>query len=373
MSKNQIVVVDPDKFGITSTIAEGVEANFVPMIAKMVELEKEFNIIVKMDIEDKETAKKAKELRLKYVKTRTGTAEIHKAQKDHYLRVGKYIDGWKNTQEFASQGKEEALRNIENYFENKRIAAEKKLEEERAKLVSPYVEDTSLYTLGTMEQDVFEAFLTAKKTAHQDRINAEKAAEKEREKLAKEETLRAERKQLLIPFWNFISPEEREQDLGKMTEKDFKASLKKYELQKKKVDAENEATRLENERLREENRKNEEARKLLQKRSGELQPYIVFIRDYNSLINSSEEDYQKQLKEIQSAAWEQTKYDNEQANKKVSLSTDRDFLMDWIEGFNIENPSVKNDVSDEIMRKFHSFKKWCVTQVDRTYPISTNK
>jgi hypothetical protein len=54
------------------------------MLDKMEIMEEEYNRIIKLEVSD-ENCKLAKELRLKFVKIRTGTAEIHKKAKAYYL------------------------------------------------------------------------------------------------------------------------------------------------------------------------------------------------------------------------------------------------------------------------------------------------
>ena len=113
----EIVKINPVDYNLTDDTAKNIQQQFEPMLKKMVELENEFNEVVNLAIGESETTKKAKELRLKYVKVRTGTAEIHKNQKAFYLNGGRFIDGWKNAQLFASQGKESKLEEIEKYHE----------------------------------------------------------------------------------------------------------------------------------------------------------------------------------------------------------------------------------------------------------------
>jgi len=60
------------------------------------------------------------------------------------------------------------------------------------------------------------------------------------------------------------------------------------------------------------------------KRNEELKPYIVFIRDYNKLLNSDEESYQKELTEIKRGAQIQWEYDREQEKIKADkIESDR--------------------------------------------------
>ena len=135
----QLVKVNPEEYGLKSTEASQIEAVFVPMIEKMKELEAEFNDILQLPIEPT-TCKMAKELRLKYVKVRTGTAEIHKQLKEFYLKGGRFIDGWKNAQLFASQEIESTLKSIEDHFENQERERLEKLRSDRLELLKPYTE-----------------------------------------------------------------------------------------------------------------------------------------------------------------------------------------------------------------------------------------
>ena len=194
--ETSLVKIEAKEYGLTDETAAKIEAQFLPMLAKMTELENEYNAILGLNIEEPQTAKLAKDLRLKYVKVRTGTAEIHKAQKAFFLNGGRFVDGWKNAQLFASQGKEESLERIEKHAENLERERLEKLQSLRAALLAEYVENASELSLSGMKQDVFEAYLSTKKQQYEDRkaaeakaeadrIAAEKAAKLEAEKLAK--------------------------------------------------------------------------------------------------------------------------------------------------------------------------------------------
>ena len=119
---NEIVKIDHKEYGLEESKATQIAAQFQPMLEKMQELEIEFNAVICMDSGPEKVAA-AKECRMKYVKVRTGTAEIHKGQKAFYLAGGRYVDGWKNAQIFASQGNEDKLSEIEH--EAARIEAAK--------------------------------------------------------------------------------------------------------------------------------------------------------------------------------------------------------------------------------------------------------
>lgn len=191
-----LIPVDATQYNVEATTAAGIAAAFVPMLYTMTEMEKEFNAIVVLPIADKDTVKKARELRLRYVKVRGEVDDAHKAGKAKILRDGKLWDAWKNTGISASEGKEEKLKSIEKHAENLEKERLERLQLLRVALLADYVENASDLMLSSMPDDVFEAYLTTKKQqfedkkaaeakAEADRIAAEKAAKLEAEKLAK--------------------------------------------------------------------------------------------------------------------------------------------------------------------------------------------
>jgi hypothetical protein len=188
----ELVKVNPQDYGLTDETAYNISSQFKPMLDKMVELEKEYNEVVQMPIESEETSKAAKQLRMKYVKVRTGTTEIHKQQKAFFLNGGRFVDGWKNAQIFAAQGKEDALERIEKHCEIVEKERQEKLHSVRFNELMPYIDaatidSTNFPNFGDMDEDVWQAYLTAKKSAYNDRIEAERKAHEERERAKIEE------------------------------------------------------------------------------------------------------------------------------------------------------------------------------------------
>lgn len=175
-----LIPVDATQYNVEATTAAGIAAAFVPMLYTMTEMEKEFNAIVVLPIADKDTVKKARELRLRYVKVRGEVDDAHKAGKAKILRDGKLWDAWKNTGISASEGKEEKLKSIEKHAENLEKERLEKLQILRVALLAEYVENASDLMLSSMPDDVFEAYLTTKKQQFEDRKAAELKAEQDR-------------------------------------------------------------------------------------------------------------------------------------------------------------------------------------------------
>jgi hypothetical protein len=180
---NELVKINASDYGLEETKAKEIESLFLPMLSKMSELENEYNDILKNEI-NPETCQRAKDLRWSYVKIRTGTDEIHKKAKEFYLNGGRFVDGWKNAQLFASGEKEKTLKNIEDHFENQERERLEKLRSNRIDLLKPYT-DIEPLALGHMQQDVFDNYLTGVKVAHEAKLAAEKKAEEDRLALIK--------------------------------------------------------------------------------------------------------------------------------------------------------------------------------------------
>lgn len=189
----EIVQINPAEYGLEESKAKEIQAAFEPMLQKMTELEGEFNEIMKLDVSP-ETCAKAKGIRLKYVKIRTGTAEIHKEWKAFYLSGGRFVDGWKNAQLFASQGKEDKLKAIEEHYE--RIKAEKieGLRIDREKALEPFEVETEHTLVGLMSEEVWLNYFNGVKAAHEQKIAAEKKVEAD--KIAKEKAEKEEQERI---------------------------------------------------------------------------------------------------------------------------------------------------------------------------------
>jgi hypothetical protein len=186
----------PELQAIEQSKAEQIKATFEPMAQMLSEFETQFNEVVTESEKGitKEVTAKAKRVRIDIGKVRIATEKIRVAQKEEYLRAGKAIDGVSNILKWAVTDKENKLKEIEDYFEiqeQKRIEA---LQLQRAEMLLPYVTDAFERKLAEMEEDVWNAYLAAKKKEHEDRLEAERKAEEER--IAREKAEAAERQRI---------------------------------------------------------------------------------------------------------------------------------------------------------------------------------
>ena len=257
--KNEIVKVNAADFGLEESKAQEIEALFTPMLVKMADLEKEYNKVIKLEVTE-ETCDKAKELRLQYVKVRTGTAAIHKDAKAFYLAGGRFVDGWKNAQVFASQGIEDKLQEIEKHFENAERDRLQAIYETRKAEILPFVEDQAMIAgdIGRMEDAVWIPYLQSVKESFKLRRDAEEKAEADR--IAKEKADAAEQERI------------RKDNIR--LEKEAKAREDKEEFKRKRRE----------------------------RRNAELRHFIIFIRDYGKMLSLPEAEYKKEFADIKIGA-----------------------------------------------------------------------
>ena len=183
----EIVLIKASDYGMEESKAKQIRDMFTPMLDLMVSYEDEYNDIVSKEITP-ELCKEAGELRKKYVKVRTGTEKIHKELKAFYLNGGRFVDGWKNAQAFASQGLEQKLMSIERHYElieEKRLAD---MHQERFLALQPYMNPQSpvVMNLSGMDQEAWNVFFEGMKSAHTKRIEEEKRIKDEAEKAEQE-------------------------------------------------------------------------------------------------------------------------------------------------------------------------------------------
>lgn len=276
--KTVLMAIDPIQYGLDEQKATQIKEQFMPMLNKMEELQNEFNEIIKLDITP-EVCDKAKSLRLKYVKVRTGTAEIHKRQKAFYLAAGRFIDGWKNTQLFASEGIESKLKSIEEYFEIQEKEKKESLNKERAEKVKPFGIDTSQINFGEMNEEVWNAFFTGAETNYNAKIAAEAAAEEKRLNDEKKQKQFNDRKFELQKYSMLATAED--QITIDSTEDEYNEVLNRLESRHKNIQLQRE---MEAERIR------------------LVKPYIAYIDSMDELFKLSDPDFLEKYNELKRMA-----------------------------------------------------------------------
>src|SRR5690606_37976164 len=109
------------------------------------------------------------------------------------------------------------------------------------------------------------------------------------------------RQVLLRPYYAFLHED---LDLKEMSEEDFQSKLSELKSEKEAYDLEQEKIREENEALRKAELEKQRIRDL---RGEEMTPYIIFIREYEKMINLVDAEYQKELAKVKKAFEEDQK------------------------------------------------------------------
>ncbi len=357
MSEIVKLEIDPTQYGLEKTEAEQIQAVFVPMLNRLKELEDEYNGIVSKPITP-ELVGLAKATRLKLVKVRTGTAEIHKKAKAYYLAGGRAVDGLKNTMLFAIEGKEEELEKIENHYVNIEKERIRLLNEERINLVSSFGVDGSVMGLGNMTDAVWENYFCGVKLAYEAKIKAEREAEDARLAAIEAERIRQEE----IAAENKRLKEEAEKQAAIL-----EAERKKADEERKKAEAERlESERIANEKIEAEKKKAEEARKKAEEEANKkLEEERQKAAALEAELKAKREAEEKAAAEIAKQEAEKRK-----AAEKLAKAGDKAQLKVWVDSMVIHGIGTEKmkpesvELANEIIGKFESFKAWAKTKIE---------
>ncbi len=308
--KNEVVVLNVDQYGLQESKSKEIEKLYIPMINLLSEMEDEFNELVVREV-TRDLIPRAKELRLRIAKIRIQADKSRVEGKAESLRLGKAIQGAYNTFAYAVESKEQKLKDIELHFEKLETIRIENLQIERSEKISKYLEPEFIDNdLGNMNEIVWDAYFSGTKLNYDNKVKSEKEAEKLRIKIEKLDKLEQSRKIEIAPYAEFNNTSE---DLRTLPKTKYVKLLNSLIAAKTEHDQDQEKIRLENIRLQKEA---EEKELLRSKRNEELKPYIIFIRDYNKMINLDEIEYQKELKDLKIGAKQHYELEAEEKERK---------------------------------------------------------
>lgn len=372
--ENQLLLVDPSKFGIQESSVKTLIGNLPEIKTERDELVKEFNSVVKLDIEDKSTSKIARELRLKIKDNRTKGLDVwHTKSKEFFLKGGQFIDAIKREESAINKEMEDKLSEIENYFEIKEKERKAKLNAKRIEMLEPYNSFVPIgLNFGEISEEEFQKVLNGAKLQYNQMIEEEEKAEKERIRLAEIERLNSVRRELAMPYYFFWSEHEKQINFGEQSEDKFSAFLERIKKAKADDDLQQEEIRKENERLTDEKRKAEEKAK---KEREEVERQLEQQRKEQEEVLRKEREKQAELeaqleaKRKAELEAENKRIKEEQEKKKeaerLAKAPIKNQLNAWVNSFEIPETNVDNDVSKLIKEKFNAFKDWSLTQVEK--------
>ena len=345
----EIIKVNPEEYGIEAKKASELTGNLPQIKSERDILSQRYEEVVKMDIENPETAKIARELRLKIRDNRTKGIDVwHKTTKDFFLKGGQFVDAIKRVEIAVNQRMEENLESIEKYFENKEKERKAKLNEERLSILEPYSEFVPFgINFGEISEEEFTKILNGSKLQFEAKLEEERKAEEERLRIEKITKLHYERKEQLLPLWQFL--DDTTINFGELSEELF-ASIKSV-ANAKKVDyeAEQERIRVENEKLAAEKAELEAKSKKEREEKAALE----------AELQAKKEAEAKALKE----ATEKAEKERIEAEKLAKAPIKKQMSV-WVNSFELPTTEIQNEKVDLIKQKFEAFKNWSLKEIE---------
>lgn len=345
----EIIKVNPEEYGIEAKKASELTGNLPQIKSERDILSQRYEDVVKMDIENPETAKIARELRLKIRDNRTKGIDVwHKTTKDFFLKGGQFVDAIKRVEIAVNQRMEENLESIEKYFENKEKERKAKLNEERLSILEPYSEFVPFgINFGEISEEEFTKILNGSRLQFEAKLEEERKVEEERLRIEKITKLHYERKEQLLPLWQFL--DDTTINFGELSEELF-ASIKSV-ANAKKVDyeAEQERIRVENEKLAAEKAELEAKAKKEREEKAALEAELQAKKEAEAkALKEAAEKAEKELIEAEKLA---------KAPIKKQMSV-------WVNSFELPTTEIQNEKVDLIKQKFEAFKNWSLKEIE---------
>ena len=357
--------IKPEIFGLEIAKANEMVSGLSTTIAEREVLKNAYIDVIELPITT-ETLPIFKELRLKIVKNRTqGIEKWHKNNKAFYLAGGKFVDAVKNKETAINEEMEAKLMEAEKFFENQQKAIAKELNDKRLLKLAPYVEDITGLTFAEFSDEDFDDYILGKKTKFE---NAQKEAEAQTLRIENENKIAKlynERKELLLPYWNFILDADKDRNWGKFDEETFNNCFISYKLKKEKFDKEQEKIKSENDRLKAEADAKEKALAIERAEAKEKADAIQKENERLLAIEKAKSDKIIADAEAKSDA-EAEKIEAERIEKlNLELAPVKIQLEQWVNSFEINMPNNLKDnaTANEILLKFWAFKSWSKKQI----------
>lgn len=359
--KNSELQIVPNDYGIEEKKANELIGNLPQIKQERSVLEQQYEEVVKMDMEDPKSAKTARELRLKIRDNRTKGIEVwHKTTKEFFLKGGQFVDAIKRMEVAVNQRMEETLEQIEKYAEIQEAKRKEELKNKRVAELEIYSEFVPFgIDLGSLSEEEYSKVFNGAKLQCEAKLEEERKAEAERKRLEEIQKIHNERKEKLLPYWQFI--ENKNQNFGELSVSDFSQLHDFAKKDKENKEAEEERIRKENERLAKEKaeleakakKEREEAEKKLaeeRKKQAELEAQL-----------KAEKEAKERAERERLAEEERKKKEAE----KMAKAPIKKQMTAWIDLFIAPEKTVKNELSDDILAKFESFKKWAKLEIEK--------
>jgi len=278
MTENKNLEVIIQESGIEKTEAMKMYDHFQSFLQEISLIENEAKSIKINDVSEKQSMKRAREIRLILKNVRTNSEKVHKDMKAGVLRQGRFIDGLLNMVKYLVVPLEEHLMQQEKFAENKEIERIKAVVAERSISLQQYGVDPQFYNLAEMPEELFQKLFRDSKELFEkrereeaDRIEQERIAEEKRieqekaeaeERKKKEAEAEKERQKELADEREKARVAEEARIKAETEAEDLRKKAEAERIERERIENEQrEKDRLEQERIAEEARKKAEADK----------------------------------------------------------------------------------------------------------------
>jgi len=351
---NQLVSIEMEtkasEFGIEKDKIPNLVGDLPQIQSERAEFQKQYDEVIKMDIENPQTSKIARELRIKIKDNRTkGILVWHKRSKDYFLKGGQFVDAIRRKEEAINERMEESLEEIEKYLE-KKIAKEKEiLKENRISQIRMYSEFVPFgIDFAEISDEEFKKVFNGARLQYEADLLEKQKVEEERLENERIEKIAHQNEMALLPYKHYIQNwdnivfrsliQEEVNILIKDAIKERDRVQKESEEAKKR--AEEAESKMKEERLKAERERQEIENKLKKER----------------------EENEKLLLEIKRKKDEEDKRLAEEKKKERNLknASDKNVLMDIannIENIDQQYPKMKGDEAKVIMNESMAYLK----------------
>ena len=321
----EIVKLNPAEYGLKENEVQPIEKAFMPKIVERDALKPIYEALITEELTPV-LCVKAKELRLKLVKVRTGIAEIHKTQKAYFLAAGRFVDAWKNKETLPVEQMEENLEAIEKHFENIEKERKHKLRNERIAELQKYEVDGTLMMLGEMQDEVWINYLAGVKLQYEAKKEAERKAE---------ETMLAE-----------IEAEKKRQEEIKLENERLKKDREEFERQ-----AEIERKKQAAELAKKEKERKEAEMKMLEQAKKDREEFEAerLAREKAEAELKAKREAEERAAKAEQERLQQEEIARQKAEKKAAAAPDKEKLLKFAETIQaIQLPELKTPEAAEI-------------------------
>lgn len=342
--------------------------------------------VIVVDENDKVSMKLANTIRLAVRQTRLSAekqfdakrAEVqqqmlsYKTEDKLWLRAKQIMQDLTKEIEDTAKWKEETAKRYEADQRELKI-------QQRMVQVAKFAPEITRPEFEYMSDETFNSFVSGLEKAYNERIEAERKAEEKRiadEKKAEEERiameaaqkLHEERKNQILPYWNFIPFAQRSMDFSTLSEAEWKERFDWTVSEKQKDDDAKEVQRIENERLKKEAEEKEallkaeqakaaaEKKKAEEKAEAERKAAAAAAKKaadekaaLEAQIKAKEEAEEKSRKEAKEAAEAERKA-KEAAELKAKNAPDKEKLLAFVETLKwLPLPELQGQAAKDIL------------------------